>query len=156
MEADCSLPKQTQRSSQISNETSIRHTRESALEIVSKQNQLSEEILHENVSGAYDRALAEIDFASFLRQMLDQLVLLQHGQLYVALEREAVALRVAVHQIEQVHAVHVTPFVDRFAEDVDTLVGALQVVQQGGLAAADVAFDDDLQEGEEHSVNTVT
>ena len=71
-------------------------------------------------------------------------MLLKHRQLHIALEGEAVPLRVLVHQIEQIHAVHVAPFVDRFTEDVDTLVGALQVVQQRGLATADVAFDDDL------------
>ena len=113
--------------------------------LLAKGHLLSEQILHENVAGAYDRSFAEIDFASLVGQLLDELVLLQHGQLHVALKCEAVPLRVLVHQIEQINAVHVAPFVDRFAEDVDVLVDAFQIVQQGGLAAADVAFDDDLE-----------
>ena len=109
-----------------------------------KKNLLSEEILHENVPGAYDRPFTEIDFTTFLGQVLDEFVLLQHGQLYVALKRKTEPLWILVHQIEKIHTVHVAPFVDRFAEDVDPFVDAFQIVQQCGLATADVAFDNDL------------
>ena len=66
-------------------------------------------------------------------------------------------LRIVVHQVQEVVPVQVHPLVDGLKEDLERVGEVLVVLEEGGLAGADVALDRDCERpliGEVHCLGT--